>query len=191
MPIGSVAPDFELLEPKTGEKLKLSTYVAGAPATLVMFLANHCKYVIHLKAEITKIASEYAGKGVKVVAVSSSSSQTHPQDGPEKMVEDAAKWGYTFPYLFDETQAVAKQYMAACTPEFYVFDKDCKLSYHGQFDNAKPGNDIPVTGQDLRAALDMVLAGGPPHKSRPSIGCNIKWTPGNEPGYYGAQVVKK
>eukprot|EP00195_Chlamydomonas_chlamydogama_P009376 CAMPEP_0202913810 /NCGR_PEP_ID=MMETSP1392-20130828/61537_1 /ASSEMBLY_ACC=CAM_ASM_000868 /TAXON_ID=225041 /ORGANISM="Chlamydomonas chlamydogama, Strain SAG 11-48b" /LENGTH=242 /DNA_ID=CAMNT_0049605221 /DNA_START=62 /DNA_END=790 /DNA_ORIENTATION=- len=191
MAIGTQAPDFELVEPKTGQKIKLSSFSKGASATLVMFLANHCKYVVLLKEGITALAKEYQAKGVKVVAVSSSSIQTHPQDGPDKMVEDATKYGYTFPYLYDESQDVAKAYKAACTPEFYVFDKDLKLVYHGQFDDARPSSDKPVTGADLRAALDAAVKGAAAPRSRPSIGCNIKWHPGNEPAYFGAQVVKK
>lgn len=155
------------------------------------FLAVHCKYVVHLKEGITSLAKEYQSKGVSVIAVSSSSIETHPQDGPDKMAEDATKYGFTFPFVYDETQEVAKAYLAACTPEFYVFDSEGKLTYHGQFDDAKPSKPDPVTGKDLRAALDATLAGSPVPKSRPSIGCNVKWAPGNEPSYFGAQVVKK
>ncbi|GAX76118.1 hypothetical protein CEUSTIGMA_g3561.t1 [Chlamydomonas eustigma] len=191
MVIGTDAPNFNLLEPKTGAKVDLKEYSTGATATLLMFLANHCKYVVHLKKEISALSKEYQTKGVKVLAISSSSFQTHPQDGPDMMIEDSKEFDYSFPYLYDETQEVAKKYLAACTPEFYVFDKDLKLTYHGQFDDARPSSDKPVTGKDLRAALDSTLAGKPVPKSRPSIGCNIKWHPGNEPSYYGTQVVKK
>ncbi|GAB4817340.1 hypothetical protein N2152v2_004386 [Parachlorella kessleri] len=186
--IGTVAPDFELLEPLTGKTLRLTEYAAGSPATLVTFICNHCPFVIHLKEAIVELAKEYQAKGVKVVAISSNSVETHPQDGPEEMAKDAQKYGYSFPYLFDGTQEVAKAYKAACTPEFYVFDSSLKLVYHGQFDDSRPrgpGNNIPVTGEDLRHALDSVLANKA--ISRPikhSIGCNIKWHPDAAPAYF-------
>ncbi|KAL4857673.1 hypothetical protein ACK3TF_002106 [Chlorella vulgaris] len=179
----------DLPEPLTGQTVKLSEYAAGAPATLVMFICNHCPFVVHLKPAITELAKDYQAKGVKVVAISSNSVETHPQDGPEKMAEDAKAQGYTFPYLFDSTQEVAKAYSAACTPEFYVYDADRKLFYHGQFDNSRPskyGGDTPVTGEDLRHALDCVLAGKPLGRAvKNSIGCNIKWQPGNAPAWFG------
>ncbi|PSC70394.1 alkyl hydroperoxide reductase [Micractinium conductrix] len=186
--LGFKAPDFELPEPLTGKAVKLSEYAAGAPATLVMFICNHCPFVVHLKPAITELAKEYQGKGVKVVAISSNSAETHPQDGPDKMAEDVQAQGYTFPYLFDEAQEAAKAYQAACTPEFYVFGADMGLTYHGQFDDSRPskyGGDIPVTGEDLRNALDCTLAGRPVDKRvRPSIGCNIKWAPGKAPAWF-------
>ncbi|PRW44843.1 prolyl endopeptidase-like isoform A [Chlorella sorokiniana] len=183
--LGTKAPDFELLEPLTGKRLQLHAYAAGAPATLVMFICNHCPFVVHLKPALTELAKEYQAKGVKVVAISSNSVETHPQDGPDKMAEDAKEQGYTFPYLYDETQEVAKAYKAACTPEFYVFDADLKLTYHGQFDDSRPskyGGDTPVTGEDLRHALDCAIAGKPlERRVKNSIGCNIKWRPGHAP----------
>ncbi|KAG2437972.1 hypothetical protein HXX76_005587 [Chlamydomonas incerta] len=189
---GTPAPFFELADVVSGKKVSINDY-KGTPATLVMFICNHCPYVVHLKHSFVEIANEYGKKGLKVVAISSNSTQTHPQDGPEKMKEDAIKYGYPFPYLFDESQEVAKAYFAACTPEFYVFDKDLKLTYHGQWDATRPKQDPPhvPTAADIRAALDATLAGTAAPKSRPSIGCNIKWTPGKEPEYYGAQIVKK
>lgn len=191
LPVGSPVPDFALPDTVSGKTVKLSDF-QGKKATLVMFLCNHCPYVVHLKEEIVKVAHEYSPKGVGFVAISSNSAQTHPQDGPEKMAEDAKKYGYPFPYLFDETQDVAKAYKAACTPEFYVLGPDMKLTYHGQFDSTRPKQTPPhiPTGADIRAALDATLAGQPTPKARPSIGCNIKWHPGKEPEYYGAQIVK-
>ncbi|WIA44506.1 hypothetical protein OEZ86_007246 [Tetradesmus obliquus] len=192
--IGSQAPAFELPDPLTGNTISLAAASAGAKATLVMFICNHCPFVVMLKGAIAALAKEHQSKGLAVVAISSNSSETHPQDGPDKMAEDAKAQGYTFPYLFDESQAVAKAYKAACTPEFYVFDADLKLTYHGQFDDARPNNGKPVTGADLRVALDAALAGsGLPadFQPRPSIGCNIKWHPNQEPDYYGSQIVKK
>lgn len=188
--IGAKAPSFALTEPLTGKTVTLDDF-QGAPAYLVMFICNHCPYVVHLKEELVKVTNEYKGKGVAIVGISSNSTATHPQDGPDKMAEDATKFGYSFPYLFDETQEVAKAYKAACTPEFYVFDKDQLLVYHGQFDDTRPKRGDVPTGKDLRAALDAVLAGQPVPKARPSIGCNIKWHPGQEPDYYGTQQVKK
>lgn len=186
--LGTKAPDFELLEPLTGKTVKLSDYAAGAPATLVMFICNHCPFVVHLKPAITQLAKEYQARGVQVLAISSNSSETHPQDGPDKMAEDAQAQGYTFPYLFDESQTVAKAYSAACTPEFYVFGAQMELTYHGQFDSSRPskyGGDTPVTGEDLRHALDCTLAGKPLERPvRSSIGCNIKWHPGKAPAWF-------
>ncbi|KAF5834654.1 alkyl hydroperoxide reductase/ thiol specific antioxidant/ Mal allergen [Dunaliella salina] len=186
---GHQAPDFELPEPANGNKpVRLSDF-KGSPV-LVMFICNHCPFVIHLKEAIVRVAAEYQAKGFKVVAISSNSPVTHPQDGPEKMVEDAKKYGYTFPYVFDEDQVVAKAYSAACTPEFYVLKPDHTLAYHGQFDASRPKADsAPITGQDLKAAMDAVLEGKPCPPGRPSIGCNIKWTPGKEPPYFASQQI--
>jgi len=188
--IGMKAPHFKLNDVVSGRAVSVDDF-AGSPL-LVMFLCVHCPYVVLLKEEIVRVAQEYGARGFKVVAISSNSTATHPQDGPDKMKEDAAKYGFPFPYLFDESQEVAQAYTAACTPEFYVFDAAGGLAYHGQFDDARPkmANSPPVTGRDLRAAMDAVLAGKPAPKTRPSIGCNIKWAPGKEPTYFGAQVVK-
>ncbi|KAL4433267.1 hypothetical protein ABPG77_003315 [Micractinium sp. CCAP 211/92] len=186
--LGTVAPDFELPDAVSGKNIKLSEYAAGAPATLVMFLCVHCPFVVHLKPSIAELAKEYQARGVKVLAISSNSIQTHPQDGPDKMAEDAKASGYTFPFLYDESQDVAKAYQAACTPEFYVFGKDLELTYHGQYDSSRPskyGGDTPVTGEDLRHALDCTLAGKPLERPvRNSIGCNIKWHPGKSPAWF-------
>ncbi|KAF6251437.1 alkyl hydroperoxide reductase/ thiol specific antioxidant/ Mal allergen [Scenedesmus sp. NREL 46B-D3] len=149
MEIGSAAPDFELPEPLTGEVVSLAAASAGAKAVLVMFICNHCPFVVMLKGAIAALAKEYQAKGLAVVAISSNSSQTHPQDGPQQMAEDARANGYTFPYLFDESQAAARAYGAACTPEFFVFGADLRLTYHGQFDDARPNNGKSVTGANL------------------------------------------
>lgn len=153
---------------------------------LVMFICNHCPYVIHVRTELATLAREYQGKGVAVIAISSNNPENYPADSPEKMKEEVAKNGYTFPYLFDGSQGVAKSYRAACTPDFFVFDKDLKLAYRGQLDDSRPrvANPVPVTGKDLRAALDAVLSDKPVSwDQKPSMGCNIKWKPGNEPRY--------
>jgi thiol-disulfide isomerase/thioredoxin len=160
--------------------------VSGAPALLVMFLCNHCPYVKHVRSEIARLAREYQPRGVAVVAINANDVQKYPADSPEKMAEEAVSAGYTFPYLLDESQEIAKACRAACTPEFYLFDRDRKLVYRGQLDDSRPGNDVPVTGKDLRQALDALLEGRPVSERQvPSIGCNIKWKPGNEPDYFG------
>lgn len=181
--VGTPAPPFQLTEPLTGKTVALSD-LTGQKVLLVMFICNHCPFVKLLTEAIVQLTNEYQSQGVASVAISSNSILTHPQDGPEEMAQDARSLGYSFPYLYDEGQDVAKAYRAACTPEFYVFDAQQKLRYHGQFDSARPSGNTLVTGEDLRRALDAVLQGqsicGP---VRPSIGCNIKWHPGNEPAY--------
>ena len=187
--VGFEAPEFALPEPLTGNVVSLREYTKGSKATMIMIICNHCPFVVHLKPAIVELAKEYQPLGVSFVAVSSNSVQTHPQDGPEQMAEDAKASGYTFPYVYDETQEVAKAYQAACTPEFMVFDENLKLQYHGQFDDSRPakyGESPPLTGKDIRNALDKVLAGAPVDKPwKPSIGCNVKWIPGKEPAWYG------
>ncbi|MFG0258804.1 MAG: thioredoxin family protein, partial [Phycisphaerales bacterium JB041] len=156
---------------------------SGKPL-LVMFLCNHCPFVKHVREELAALGRHYQPKGLALVAISSNDTENYPDDSPDKMTSEAAEAGYTFPYLFDETQEVAKAYHAACTPDFFLFDKYHKLAYRGQLDPSRPRNDIPVTGADLRAAIDAVLAGRPaPEPQLPSIGCNIKWKPGNAPDY--------
>ncbi|MDP8242819.1 MAG: thioredoxin family protein [Candidatus Hinthialibacter antarcticus] len=183
LPLGTLMPDFSLQD-TDGEYVSAGDFL-DAKAVLVMFICNHCPYVVHVRDEIKQIAEQYQAKGVAVVGVSANSIQTHPQDGPDKMNEEKAAVGYTFPYLYDETQDVAKVFRAACTPDFYVFDGGQKLTYRGQLDDSRPGNDQAVTGADLRAALDAALAGNEPLvDQRPSAGCNIKWHPGNEPDYF-------
>jgi peroxiredoxin len=182
LPLGTDAPGFRL--PDTDGKIVSLDELKGAPALLVAFICNHCPYVKHVRHELARLGKEYQGKGVAVVAVSSNDVTTHPDDSPKMMAREKAEVGYTFPYLYDETQQVALAYKAACTPDFYVFDKDQKLVYRGQLDGSRPGNPIPITGKDLRAALDAALAGTPvSDDQRPSIGCNIKWKRGNEPSY--------
>jgi peroxiredoxin len=183
LPLGTKAPDFSL--PDTGGKTVSLKDSAGKQALLVVFMCNHCPYVKHVAAGLAHLAKDYQAKGAAVVGISSNDVTSHPDDSPAKMAAEAKARGYTFPYLYDETQQVAKAYRAACTPDFYVFDGDRKLVYRGQMDSSRPDSGIPVTGQDLRAALDAVLAGkSPAAKQTPSIGCNIKWKPGGEPDYF-------
>jgi len=173
--LGTQAPEFTLPDTVSGDNISLGN-IASDKATVVMFLCNHCPYVIHVNPEIVRLTKEYQAKGVSFVGISSNDVENYPQDGPEKMKEQAKAVGYTFPYLYDETQEVAKAYDAACTPDFYVFDGDLKLVYRGRLDDSRPKNDNPLTGKDLRAALDAVLAGEPvSEKQYPSGGCNIKW----------------
>lgn len=183
LPLGTPAPDFSLPDP-AGKIVSLADF-AGKPL-LVMFICNHCPYVKHVADGLAKLGRDYQAKGVAVVGISSNDVKSHPDDAPAKMADEIKARGYTFPYLFDETQEVAKAYRAACTPDFYVFDKQHKLVYRGQMDASRPESGIPVTGDDLRAALDAVLAGKPvSDQQRASIGCNIKWKPGNAPEYFG------
>ncbi len=183
LPLGTVAPDFQLPDPD-GRQYSLADF-KEANALVVVFMCNHCPFVKHIQQPLAELAREYQEKGVAVVAINSNDVQNYPDDSPVRMAEDAKKFNYPFPYLFDEDQSIAKAYRAACTPDFYVFDKDRKLVYRGQFDDSRPGNDVPVTGKDLRAALDSVLAGqSVDPDQKPSIGCNIKWKAGNEPDYF-------
>jgi peroxiredoxin len=183
LPLGTKAPDFQLPD-STGRRVSTDDF-ASCPALLVMFLCNHCPYVRHVAEEVVRVAREYQVLGVGVVAISSNDVAQYPDDSPAWMAEVARAMGLTAPYLYDETQEVAKAYHAACTPDFFVFDADRKLVYRGQLDAARPGNGVPVSGYDLRAALDAVLANEPvPGPQLPSLGCNIKWKPGNEPDYF-------
>ncbi len=175
MPLGTIAPDFTLLNTVTGEMVSLQDLKSDV-ATLIMFICNHCPYVKHINAQLVKLANDYQSKGVSFIAISSNDVENYPDDSPEKMKQVAQQLGYPFPYLYDETQEVAKAYQAACTPDFFLFDKDLKCVYRGQLDGSRPKNDVPVTGKDMRAALDAVLAGKPVNPEQiPSIGCNIKW----------------
>jgi peroxiredoxin len=184
LPLGTQAPDFSLPDPE-GKLVSLSDF-ADAPALLVVFMCNHCPYVKHVAAELAALGREYQGRGAAVIGINSNDIDNYPDDGPQKMAEESAQRGYTFPYLLDENQEVARAYHAACTPDFYVFDKEQKLVYRGQLDESRPGNDVPVSGGDLRAALDAVLDGRPVSDAQTaSLGCNIKWKPGNEPDYFG------
>ena len=182
MALGAAAPDFSLPDPY-GKVHALGDFVAR-PALLVAFICNHCPYVKHVAPAFAQLAKEYQAKGLGVAAINSNDFAMHPDDSPAKMKAEIGQRGYTFPYLVDETQETAKAYRAACTPDFYLFDKDRKLVYRGQMDSSRPGNNQPVTGKDLRDAIEAVLAGRPVGQDqRPSIGCNIKWRPGNEPKY--------
>lgn len=184
LPLGTEAPAFSLPDPD-GNLHGLDDR-SDAKATLVMFICNHCPFVKHVAGELARIGRDYGGKGVQIFAINSNSIETHPQDGPQHMKEEIDSRGYSFPYLFDEDQSVAKAYRAACTPDFFLFDAERKLVYRGQLDDSRPGNDEPVDGHDLRAAMDKALAGETlGEDQRPSVGCNIKWTPGNEPDYFG------
>ena len=183
LPLGTQAPDFRLPDP-SGIIVSLADF-KSAPALLVVFMCNHCPYVKHIRSGLARLARDYRAGDVVVVGINSNDVASYPADSPAKMAEEAASAGYVFPYLYDETQTVAKAYRAACTPDFYLFDKNQRLVYRGQFDDSRPSNGIPVTGKDLRAAIDAVLAGKPvPPNQKASIGCNIKWKPGNEPEYF-------
>jgi len=181
--LGTKAPDFSLVN-VDGRTLSLTDF-ADAPALLVMFICNHCPFVKHIADALAQFTAEQLTKGVAVVGINSNDAAGYPADSPEQMVREAEERGYRFPYLYDETQEVAKAYRAACTPDFFLFDRDRRLVYRGQFDDSRPDSGIPVTGRDLRAAIEAVLAGKKPSENqRPSIGCNIKWAPGNEPAYF-------
>jgi peroxiredoxin len=174
LPLGTIAPSFRLPDPHG--KVVSSDQFKGAPALIVAFICNHCPYVKHIRSAFAALGTEYQARGIAVVAISSNDAQAYPDDGPEKMAEEIELAGYTFPYLYDETQAVAKAYHAACTPDFFLFDKDHRLIYRGQFDDSRPKSGRPATGTDLRAALDAVLAGRQVNPDqKPSTGCNIKW----------------
>jgi peroxiredoxin len=180
LPLGTKAPEFRL--PDTESKTVSLGDFRDAPALLVMFICNHCPYVKHVRPELAKLTREYGDRGVAVVGISANDVESFPDDRPELMAREKAEAGYTFPYLYDETQEVAQAYHAACTPDFFVFDRGRSLVYRGQLDDSRPGNGVPLSGKDLRAALDAVLAGKPvATDQKPSIGCNIKWKPGNEP----------
>jgi peroxiredoxin len=183
LPLGTEAPPFTLMN-VDGSLVSLSDF-DGAPAFLAIFMCNHCPFVKHLADALAHFGAEYMPKGVAIVGISSNDVSSFPADSPEQMVHEAEERGYTFPYLFDESQEVAKEYRAACTPDFFLFDGDRKLVYRGQFDSSRPDSGAAPTGADLRAAVEAVLAGKKPsEKQSPSIGCNIKWIPGREPDYF-------
>lgn len=180
--LGTPAPHFNLPDPRGGTRSMAE--FASCKALLVMFICNHCPFVKLIADGLAAFARDYEGRGLGIVAINPNDVANYPDDSPEKMVEEAAARGYTFAYLYDETQDVAKAYRAACTPDFFLFDGERRLAYRGQFDGARPGNGVEVTGEDLRRAADALLAGdSAPEDQRPSIGCNIKWKPGNEPDY--------
>jgi peroxiredoxin len=192
LPLGTKAPDFQLPDVVSGQTISLATF-ADKQALVVMFICRHCPFVKHVQAQLAKIGQDYEDKDVGIVAISSNHVTSHPEDSPELLKQMAIALGFNFPYCYDATQEVAKAYQAACTPDFFVFDsakripygnRDLELVYRGQLDDSRPSNDKPVTGKDLRAAIDAVLAGQPVNPVQtPSIGCNIKWKPGNEPNY--------
>jgi peroxiredoxin len=184
LPLGTNAPDFRL--PDTNGKIVSPADFKNAPALLVVFMCNHCPYVKLIRQGLAQLGRDYQPKGVAMIGINSNDAVNYPADNPAQMKEEVKSMGYTFPYLYDETQAVAKAYRAACTPDIFLFDRQQKLVYRGQFDDSRPGNGMPVTGKDLRAALDAVLGGKPVAKEQtPSIGCNIKWKSGNAPDYFG------
>jgi peroxiredoxin len=183
LPLRSTAPDFELPNVTTGQLVSLSKFV-GAKALLVMFMCEHCPFVKHVQDELARLGHDYVPQGVGIVAISANDVSNYPQDAPEHLKAMAQHLNLNYPILYDETQTVAKSYQAACTPDFFLFDADHRLIYRGQLDDSRPGNDKPVTGKDLRAAIDAALAGAPMiADQKPSIGCNIKWKPGNAPAY--------
>jgi len=186
LPLGTKAPKFRL--PDTDGKPVSSDDFAGAPALLVLFICNHCPYVKHVRHELARLGNDYQSRGVAIVAINSNDVDNYPEDSPRKMAEEKKAVGYPFPYLLDESQEVAKAYRAACTPDIYLFDEEQQLVYRGQLDDSRPGNGKPVTGRDLRTALDRVLEGRSvaERDQIPSVGCNIKWKPGNAPEYFGA-----
>lgn len=182
--LGTEAPAFDLPEPN-GNRVTLDSF-AGADGLVVAFICNHCPYVKLIREGLAAYANDYAKRNVAMVAINSNDADTHPGDAPDRMQEEAERFGYSFPYVYDESQQVAKAYRAACTPEFYLFDADLKLVYRGRFDAATPGNGVAVSGSELRAATDAMLAGqAPDADQKPGIGCNIKWRPGNSPDYFG------
>jgi peroxiredoxin len=183
LPLGTTAPDFKLPD-TTGKTVSLADF-EDRPALLVLFICNHCPFVKHIRSGLAQVGKDYLSRGAGIVAINSNDVANYPDDSPAKMKDEVKAAGYTFPYLYDEAQVVAKAYRAACTPDIYLFDKNRKLVYRGQFDDSRPGNAAPVTGKDLRAALDAVLAGNAVSANqKPSIGCNIKWKSGNEPDYF-------
>lgn len=184
LPLGTQAPDFALREVSSGQTKSLSSY-SQQRGLLVMFLCNHCPYVKHIEVGLTALDRDYRSKDVALVAISSNDAVAYPDDAPEALASSKRRLGWSFDYLHDATQAVAKSYTAACTPDFFLFDKQRRLVYRGQFDASRPKTDIPVTGADLRAALDALLADQPSvNPQKPSLGCNIKWRAGNEPQYF-------
>jgi peroxiredoxin len=181
--LGTPAPDFQL--PDTNGKIVSLGDFKGAPALLVIFICNYCPYVIHIRAGLAQLARDYAPKNIAIAGINSNDAKNYPADSPAKMKDEVKSAGYIFPYLYDEKQIVAKNYRAACTPDIFLFDRGRRLVYRGQFDASRPGNGIPVTGKDLRAAIDAVLAGKIVSEFQaPGIGCNIKWKSGNEPDYF-------
>jgi peroxiredoxin len=187
VPLGTPAPAFSLPDvTRSGHPAVSLDDLADAPALLVMFICNHCPFVVHIREQLARLGADWQARGVAVVGIASNDVERYPQDGPEPMAALASEVGFTFPYLLDTDQAVAKVYGAACTPDFFLYDAGRRLAYRGQLDGSRPGNGVAVTGEDLDAAIDAVLSGrSAPEPQMPSLGCNIKWIPGNEPPWYG------
>lgn len=184
LPLGLPAPDFRLPGVTTGQQVELSHF-KGNEGLLVIFLSRHCPFVKHVQQQIAAVGNDYLDRGLGVVAISSNNVEKYPADAPEKLKEMATELEFSFPLLYDAKQDAAKAYKAACTPDFFLFDGKLNLAYRGQLDDSRPGNDKPVDGKDLRTAIEAILEGQPvPHEQRPSMGCNIKWKPGNEPEYF-------
>ncbi|MBD1903333.1 thioredoxin family protein [Trichocoleus sp. DQ-A3] len=182
--LGTTAPDFQLPDVVSGQTVSLATF-ADKQALLVMFICKHCPFVKHIQGELVQLGKDYVGEEIGIVAISANDASNYPDDAPNSLKAMANELGFTFPLCYDETQETAKAYTAACTPDFFLFDANQSLVYRGQLDDSRPGNDRPVNGNDLRAAIDAVLAGQSiPSDQKPSIGCNIKWKPGNEPTYF-------
>lgn len=185
LPLGTPAPPFALPDSVSGGPMTLPEVADGRRGLLVMFICAHCPFVIHVEEELARLGRDYASSDLGIVAISSNSVDSHPEDAPDKLKAMAGRLGFRFPYLYDESQAVAKAYTAACTPDFFLFDGEQRLAYRGRLDGSRPGNGVPVDGHDLRAAIDAVLAGNPaPTEQLPSAGCNIKWAQGNAPDYF-------
>ncbi len=185
LPLGAEVPPFRLPDAVTGQTVSHQD-LNGDKGLLVMFICRHCPFVVHVKEELARLGTDYRNKGISIVAISSNDADNYPDDAPEKLAEMSGELGFTFPLLYDESQEVAKAFRAACTPDFFLFDGARKLVYRGQLDDSRPGNDAPIDGRDLRAAMDALIAGEPIADHQiPSIGCNIKWKPGNEPDYFG------
>ena len=186
LPLGTAAPDFSLQDTVSGRTLSLGSVSDGKDGLLVMFICAHCPFVVHVQDELARLGRDYGSRNLGIVAISSNSVDSHPQDAPGRLKAMADSLGFQFPYLYDESQAVAKAYTAACTPDFFLFDADNRLAYRGRLDSSRPGNGVSVDGRDLRSAIDAVLAGGPVRGAQlPSAGCNIKWAAGNAPSYFG------
>ena len=185
LPLGTEAPKFSLPDPVTGRTVCRDDF-SGAQGILVTFLCNHCPFVKYIANDLAVFAKEYQGRGLAIIGINSNDAEAHPEDSPDQMLAEVRQRGYTFPYLVDESQEIAKSYKAACTPDFFLFDYGFRLAYRGQFDPSRPSLDIPVTGADLRDASDALLSGvAPSNVQVPSIGCNIKWKPGNAPDWFG------
>ncbi|HUF95955.1 MAG TPA: thioredoxin family protein [Acidimicrobiia bacterium] len=184
MPLGTKAPDFELTDTVSGRTVSMTDF-ADKPSLLVMFICNHCPYVKHVRAELARLGKDYENSDLGIVAISSNDVQEYPSDSPEEMRAEAEKYGYVFPYLYDEDQSVAAAYTAMCTPDFFLFDSNRSLVYRGRLDGSRPNTGVPVTGEDLRTAIEATLAGEPvPEEQYPSMGCSIKWKTGKTPAYF-------